>query len=84
MRKSDVICTECGAGYRRIELATRPGKQGEFRCRVCNHLLELFDGSREVALRLTVQPVKYRKDDRKNGFQADEWRPVTRGRKPNL
>jgi DNA polymerase II large subunit len=40
MRRSDVICSECGAGYRRIELETRPGKQGEFRCRVCNHLLE--------------------------------------------
>jgi len=34
----------------------QPGKRGEFRCRVCNHLLELFDGSREVALRLTVVP----------------------------
>ena len=83
MRKSDVICTECGAGYRRIELSTLPGRRGEFRCRVCNHLLELFDGSREVALRLTVQPVKYM-NDRKNGFQADEWRPVTRARKPDL
>jgi hypothetical protein len=77
MRKSDVMCPECSAGYRRIELAT-PGKQGEFRCLVCDHLLEVFDGSREIALRLTVQPAKYR-----NGFQADEWRPVARGRKPN-
>jgi predicted Zn finger-like uncharacterized protein len=83
MRKSDVTCPECRAGYRRIELATRPGKQGEFRCLVCDHVIELFDGSREVALRLTVQPAKYR-DGGKNGFQADEWRRVTRGRKPNL
>jgi|HubBroStandDraft_3_1064219.scaffolds.fasta_scaffold144356_1 hypothetical protein len=83
MRKSDVICPECGAGYRRIELATRPGKPGGFRCLICDHLLEHFDGSSEIALRLTVQPAKYR-DDRKNGFQADEWRPVTRERKPNL
>jgi len=30
MRKSDVICSECGAGYGRIELATRPGKPGGF------------------------------------------------------
>jgi hypothetical protein len=81
MRKSDVICPECSAGYRRIELATRPGNQGEFRCLICDHLLELFDGSSEVALRLTVPPTKY---DRKNGFQADEWRPVIRERKPNL
>jgi len=78
MKKSDVTCPECSAGYRRIELAT-PGKQGEFRCLVCDHLLEVFDGSSEIALRLTVQPTtKYR-----NGFQADEWRPVTRGRKSN-
>jgi hypothetical protein len=56
MRKSDVTCPGCKSGYLRIELATRPGKQGEFRCRVCSHLLELFDGSREVAYRLTVQP----------------------------
>jgi hypothetical protein len=60
MRKSDVTCPKCNAGYRRIELATRPGMQGEFRCVVCNHVLELFDGSNEVALRLTVQPEKYR------------------------
>jgi hypothetical protein len=79
MRTSGVICPKCGAGYRRIELAMQPSKQGAFRRRVCNHLLELFDGSCEVALRLTVQPVKCI-----NGFQADEWRPVIRGRKPNL
>lgn len=56
MRKSDVTCPECNAGYRRIELASRPGVKGEFRCRVCEYLLEVFDGSTEVALRLTVQP----------------------------
>jgi hypothetical protein len=78
MRTSGVICPKCGAGYRRIELAMRSGKQGDFRCRICDHVLELFDGSCEVALRLTVQPVKYI-----NGFQADEWRPVNRQRKSN-
>jgi len=77
MRKSDMTCPECGAGYRRIELATRPGKQSEFRCRVCNHLLELFDGSCEVAIRLTVEPAKH------NGFQADEWRPVRKTKTPD-
>lgn len=56
MRKSDVTCPNCRAGYRRIELLSRPGHRGEFRCLTCNHLLEVFDGSREVALRLTVQP----------------------------
>jgi hypothetical protein len=42
-------------------------------------VLELFDGSCEVALRLTVQPVKYI-----NGFQADEWRPVAERTNPNF
>jgi transposase-like protein len=58
MRKSDVICPKCGAGYRRIELVSRPGTKGEFRCLTCDDLLEVFDGSTEVALRLTVQPEK--------------------------
>jgi hypothetical protein len=26
----------------------------------CNHLLEVFDGSHEVALRLTIQPERLR------------------------
>ena len=61
MRKSDVICPKCHAGYRRIELISRPSETGEFRCLACNHLLEVFDGSHEVALRLTVQPKGKRK-----------------------
>jgi predicted Zn finger-like uncharacterized protein len=59
MKKSDVICPECSAGYRRIELTSKPGAKGEFRCLVCNHLLEVFDGTKDVALRLTVQPEKW-------------------------
>ena len=58
MIKSDVTCPECRAGYRRIELVSKPGRKGEFRCRVCDHLLEVFDGQKDVALRLTVQPMK--------------------------
>ncbi len=58
MRKSDATCPKCKAGYRRIELATRKGTKGEFRCLVCNHVVEVFDGSTEVALRLTIQPEK--------------------------
>lgn len=58
MRKSDVTCPECQAGYRRIELTSKGGVAGEFRCLVCDHLLELMDGSTEIALRLTVQPNK--------------------------
>jgi len=58
MRKSDIICAKCGAGYRRIELVSKKGTMGEFRCLTCDHLLEVFDGSSEVAIRLTVQPEK--------------------------
>jgi uncharacterized Zn finger protein len=56
MKKSDLTCSECGAGYRRIELVSQNGSTGEFRCLTCGHLLEIFNGSTEVALRLTVQP----------------------------
>ena len=58
MRKSDIICPKCHAGYRRVELATGKGTPGEFRCLVCDHVLEVFDGSREIAIRLTIQPEK--------------------------
>jgi hypothetical protein len=30
----------------------------EFRCLLCDHVLEVFDGTAEVAIRLTVQPEK--------------------------
>jgi transposase-like protein len=56
MRKSDVTCPECNAGYRRIELTSRPGTPGEFRCVMCGRVIEVFDGSTEVALRLAVPP----------------------------
>jgi len=56
MRKSDVTCPECKAGYRRVELVSQKGTSGEFRCLLCNHVLEIFDGSTEAAIRLTVQP----------------------------
>jgi rubredoxin len=58
MRKSDVTCPECKAGYRRIELVSRLGTKGEFRCLLCDYVLEVFDGLTEVAIRLTVQPEK--------------------------
>jgi transposase-like protein len=62
MRKSDVICPNCNAGYRRIELMSKAGPKGEFRCLLCNRLLEVFDGKTEIALRLTVQPEKISND----------------------
>jgi transposase-like protein len=58
MKKSDIICPKCGAGYRRVELASRSGTKGEFRCLLCDQVLETFDGTTEVAIRLTVQPEK--------------------------
>lgn len=58
MKKSDIACPECKAGYRRIELVSIGGPRGEYRCLLCNHVLEVFDGSTEVAIRLTVQPEK--------------------------
>jgi len=53
MKRGDVICPECHAGFRRIELASRPGAKGEFRCPLCQHLLEVSDGSTDIAYRLS-------------------------------
>jgi transposase-like protein len=58
MRKGDVICPECNAGFRRIELDSRRGHAGEFHCPLCDHTLEVFDGTTEIAYRLTVAPEK--------------------------
>jgi hypothetical protein len=67
MIRSDVTCPERRAGYRRIELVSVGGPKAEFRCLLCNHLLEVFDGKTEVAFRLTVQPERIR-DDGDNPF----------------
>jgi ssDNA-binding Zn-finger/Zn-ribbon topoisomerase 1 len=56
MKKSDVTCPDCSAGFRRIELSSQEGEPGEYRCPICDELLEVFDGSTEVAYRLTVAP----------------------------
>jgi len=56
MRKSDVTCWECGAGFRRIELMSQPGSKGQYRCPACDAVLEALDGGHLVAYRLTVQP----------------------------
>ncbi|MCC8959802.1 hypothetical protein H8B02_42280 [Bradyrhizobium sp. Pear77] len=56
MIKADVTCPHCGAGFRRIELSSVPGTKGEYRCPVCDVGLELLDGSKLVAYRLTIQP----------------------------
>ena len=56
MKKGGVTCSECGAGFQRLELESAPATKGEFRCPVCGELLEKFDGSKFVAYRLTIQP----------------------------
>ena len=56
MKKDDVTCPNCHAGFRRIEVFSRGGERGEYRCPVCAMLLEAFDGSTAIAYRLTVQP----------------------------
>jgi len=58
MRRGDVICPQCKAGFRRIELASRPGVAGEYRCPLCHYVLEVFDGTTDIAYRLTVAPEK--------------------------
>jgi transposase-like protein len=58
MQKSDVQCPKCEAGYRRIEVSSLQGEPGEFRCLICNQILEGFTGTTHVAYRLTVQPEK--------------------------
>jgi hypothetical protein len=49
-------------GYRRIKLASGKKSRGEYRCLLCDHLLEVFDGSSEEAIRLTVEPEKIMND----------------------
>jgi predicted Zn finger-like uncharacterized protein len=56
MWKSNIICPECGAGYRRIVLSSSKGAKGEYRCMTCDHVLDVFDGSFEVLIRLTIPP----------------------------
>src|SRR5262245_17123466 len=56
MEKGDLTCPKCGAGFRRIALSSLAGEPGEFRCSVCDYVLEVFDGSKAVVYRLTVAP----------------------------
>jgi len=56
MKKTDVVCSECGAGFRRLELSSSPGERGEYRCPACDASLEVFDGSKLIAYRLTIEP----------------------------
>ena len=58
MRKDDVTCPACKAGFRRIEIMSQSGDAGDVRCPLCDALLEVADGSTEIAYRLTVAPEK--------------------------
>jgi hypothetical protein len=58
MRSSAIICPKCKAGYRRLEVASGRRTNGEYRCLLWDHILEVFDVSTEVDIRLTVQPEK--------------------------
>jgi hypothetical protein len=42
----------------RRDRADHPYRKGAYRCLLCDHVLEVFDGLTEVAIRLTVQPEK--------------------------
>ena len=57
MKKGAATCSECGAGFSRLELTSLPPSRGECRCPVCGTMLEKFDGTAFVAYRLTIQPL---------------------------
>ena len=59
MKIGAAICSECHAGFSRVELDSAPGHEGEYRCPLCSSLLEKFDGNRLIAYRLTIIPPKY-------------------------
>lgn len=56
MEKGDLTCPKCGAGFRRITLSSLDGERGKVRCPICDEVLELTDGSKAVAYRLTAAP----------------------------
>jgi len=56
MKKGDVTCPNCGAGFRRLDLSSAPGAKGEYHCPVCDTALELFDGSKLVTVSRSSLP----------------------------
>ena len=63
MKKTDASCPSCRAGFLRIELSSLRGTKGEYRCPVCDQVLETLDGSKRIAYRLTVRPIRARIDE---------------------
>ncbi|PDT65799.1 hypothetical protein CO683_30290 [Bradyrhizobium ottawaense] len=56
MRKSDVTCSECGAGFRRLELTSERGIECKYHCPACGTLIEACGSDHLIVYRLTVQP----------------------------
>lgn len=56
MRKSDATWSECGAGFRRLELTSERGTEGRYYCPACGNLIEAFGAAHLVVYRLTIQP----------------------------
>lgn len=44
MKNSDVTCSDCGAGFQRLELDSLSSTKGEYRCPACGEVLETFNG----------------------------------------
>jgi DNA-directed RNA polymerase subunit RPC12/RpoP len=77
MIKSDIMCPHCKAGYRRIELKSKPWIVGEFRCLTCGEALETLDGTANVAFRLTVQPARPQNSlGKADQTEATQYEPV--------
>lgn len=57
MKIEDVSCRGCGAGFLRVELSTRRGTDKDYRCPVCDTVLEVFETDCLIAYRLTEHPL---------------------------
>jgi len=57
MKVGDVTCPACDTGFRGIELSSRMGAPSEYRCPVCNTLIEVWTPRRisRIALPLSRQ-----------------------------
>jgi hypothetical protein len=84
MKTSRATCSECGAGFRRIELELLSPSQGVYQCPVCGNVLETFDGDAFVAHRLTIEPLTIKKrcvtencDDVRLGYHVSPLLPRT-------
>lgn len=57
MKIDDVTCCHCGAGFLRIELRTGQSAGTEYRCPVCDSVIEVFHSDCLIAYRLTEHPL---------------------------